>query len=37
MTYEVFKTLNLDTLEDGHTKVCECAIIKLIGLHFQLQ
>ncbi len=34
MTYEAFKILNLDTLEDRHTKVCDCAIIKFIGLHF---
>jgi hypothetical protein len=36
MTYETLKTLNLNTLEDGHTKACDYAIKKLIGLHFQL-
>ncbi len=37
MTYELLKTLNLDTLEDRHTKVCDCAIKKNFGFHFQLQ
>jgi hypothetical protein len=36
MTYEVLKILNLDNFEDRHTKVSECAIKKLFGLHFQL-
>jgi len=37
VTYEIFKTLNLDTFKDRHIKVCDCAIIKFLSLHFQLQ
>jgi hypothetical protein len=36
MTYEVLKILNLNILEDRHTKVHDCAIIKFFGFHFQL-
>jgi hypothetical protein len=37
MTYEVFKTLNLDTLEDRNTKVHHNVIVELFGLYFELQ
>lgn len=37
MIYEILKTLNLDTLEDKHTKVHDYVIKKFINLRFQLQ
>jgi hypothetical protein len=36
MTYEVFKIFNFNNFENKHTKVCDYAIKKLFGLHFQL-
>jgi len=37
MTYEIFKIVNLDILEDRHTNVRDYAIKKLLGLHFTTQ
>ncbi len=34
MAYEVLKILNLDTFEDGNTKVCYSVIIEFFGFHF---